>query len=142
MSKLWLVGGVAFLGGLAASAFMFSGVWISSFKGKSIIVSKHGGVVLSDDGDDKVTLTGKEMEVKLPDGRVVKSDELEFKGGDNHTLTLTVNSGVIHTVQSSNGHIEVKGDVGGDVTTSNGSVRVGGTVRGAVRTSNGSIYHS
>lgn len=95
--------------------------------GKSIVVT-NGRVVI--DGKDVTPSENKPITIEVT-GNVEK---LEVDVCSK--VTVTGNAG---SVKSSQGDIDVRGDVHGDVETKQGSVDIGGSVKGDVETMQGDI---
>jgi hypothetical protein len=126
--------------------------------GKTVIIDKPFYSLVQTDGDvyiDGVKLNvDEESDSKRPptieiivqgDPESVEGNKVsvtgDVKGNVRSSTGSVVVNGVVGSVTTSTGDVEVKGNVMGGVTTSSGDVRISGSVSGSVRSSAGDIYH-
>jgi hypothetical protein len=126
--------------------------------GKTVIIDKPFHSLVQTDGDvyiDGVKLNvDEESDSNRPptieiivqgDPESVEGNKVsvtgDVKGNVRSSTGSVVVNGVVGSVTTSTGDVEVKGNVMGGVTTSSGDVRISGSVSGSVRSSAGDIYH-
>jgi DUF4097 and DUF4098 domain-containing protein YvlB len=108
-----------------ASTITINGVNIVSGRSISII---DGKVIV----DDRDVTPENQKQIHIQ----VTGDIESIQADVCSQITVTGNSG---TVKTSQGDIEIGGDVQGDVKTSQGNIEIGGSVSGNAKTSQGNI---
>lgn len=98
-----------------------------SITGGSIVI-RNGRIIV----DGKDYTPGDEKQINI----AVTGDITSIEADVCEKITITGNAGSVRTSQ---GGIDVGGNVTGDVKTSQGSIDIGGSVSGSAKTSQGNI---
>jgi hypothetical protein len=100
-----------------------------TFHGNSVVVNNGRIIVDGKPVDDNDIVQSKNISI------VVEGDINEIKADVVDTITV---HGSAKTIKTTNGDVEIGGDVSGDIDTTNGNIKCG-NVGGSVKTLNGNI---
>lgn len=125
-------------------AIRINGVSIAG--GRNVVIS-NGKVIV--DGKDVTPGDEKQINIEVTgDVDTIEVDTCEKISVTGNTGRITTSQGDINVggdvhgdAKTSQGSIEVEGSVGGNVKTSQGSIRVRGAVSGNATTSMGNVTH-